>query len=254
VGVNTENYNITEMQRLLLLTKECIDNKENYDKFVNYVKNIVTDKNEIEDDYDTYCFLKNVFRPGNVVLISGPKGSGKTLLATMLAYYLGVDYKKVIANYRINIKNFEKLDRTSKIERAKNSLIIIDESYQLISSRTAMSKRNILINNILSKARKHKNLYIIITQIYSAVDKNLRRIANYVVIPNVVFRDAVLLDKPETVVVNVFESIETLEVIDFLYDFEIDVKDYHLYLYDTHEDVFEIEFDSIKNQKKKKKW
>ena len=204
--------------------------------------------------------LSEIFRDGQLFFVSGRKGSGKTLLASTIGLVMQNKFDRVLANFNLYlVKNFEPLTKYSQIKEAKNSLIIIDESYEFFSSRTATSKRNQLFNDIVAKARKNKNVYILISHSPRFVDKTLRIMANGVFFPALSFKtekkeDEGIVQIPDIMTVVFVNSVEGADIFlleeSLTFSFKI-TKDM-LINYNTYEQHFEIEFD-LPNKKSQKK-
>lgn len=106
-----------------------------------------------------------------LVSIIGKIGSGKTLLATRLAL---ADKRKVYANYKIDILNYEKLTLAKLFELNEPALVIIDEGYVWLESRISQSKLNRYVSYVIFQSRK-RNIDIVLTcQLWSSIDLRYR--------------------------------------------------------------------------------
>ena len=135
-----------------------------------------------------------------IIGIFGNLGSGKTLLASILAYaFKNKDYN-IYANYNLKIKdhyidlsdpeNF--INVFKKINNKEKNLMVLDELYIFMDSRTSASIRNRIYDMIVLQSRK-LNLNIIHTeQDPKAVDLRLRLITNYYFYPEFNKKDDIL--------------------------------------------------------------
>lgn len=117
-----------------------------------------------------------------LVTIAGGLGSGKTLLATVIAYYSKLD---VYSNYQISFthKKAQPFD-LGKFIRAEyeNCLIILDEAYTYLESRVSGSETNRIMSYILFQSRK-KNVQLYLTcQLLSSIDRRYRELSDIFII------------------------------------------------------------------------
>ena len=179
-----------------------------------------------------------------MLAICGKQGSGKTLLATLLAY---ADYKKgrnIYSNYPLNFKHIP-IDSIEVIKNARDGTVLLDEAYQLADSRRAGSKKNVLISTILAKARKHRLRYIFIQQYWRTVDVRIRNHADWILFPSIYSIDEEK-QRPESLRVKVFTRDDTGDIV--LEDIVIlPLPEIAFRLYDTEADVYE-----FKDEEKKK--
>lgn len=156
-------------------------------------------------------------------LILGLLGTGKTLLATILAK--NTDKLKVYANYLIKIPNFEKFDLTLLFsEELKNALIILDEGYVYLESRTSLQMLNKLMSYVLFHSRKIDVDIIITSQLLTTIDVRFRNMSDFNILANKtnnVFRYKVFHQKrflrtlyvPFSFAERYYNLYDTLEVI-----------------------------------------
>jgi len=117
-----------------------------------------------------------------LICVFGQLGSGKSLFATMFAYFS--HYNKIIANYKLNISNKEILPFSQDLVLDPNlsdALIIIDEAYIEIDSRTASSKENLLLSWVTFQSRKKNCDIIYCVQLFKTIDKRIRSLIHYYV-------------------------------------------------------------------------
>lgn len=142
-----------------------------------------------------------------IIIIAGGIGSGKSLTAVKeivtrdtISYsnfgLYGVDVKRLkyshlfrdvkvdIGNMKFKIKRIINYDYwNGVIKEYKGFDIVLDEFHNLMSSRRAMSKRNVLLSDWLSQIRKilgaseQNNLYLV-TQKIRRIDINSRDLAH----------------------------------------------------------------------------
>jgi ABC-type Na+ transport system ATPase subunit NatA len=119
--------------------------------------------------------------------IFGNLGSGKTLLASILAYAFKQKNYKIYANYNLKISDYyidlsdpqNFINIFKKINNKEKNLIVLDELYIFMDSRASASIRNRIYDMIVLQSRK-LNLNIIHTeQDPKSIDLRLRLITNY---------------------------------------------------------------------------
>jgi hypothetical protein len=112
-----------------------------------------------------------------LILVRGDVGSGKTLFAT--GYALD-DSRALYANYRIRRKGWHNLKPEVLITlNEEPSLIIMDEGYTWLESRTSSSHLNRYLSYILFQSRKRQMDIIITAQLSRSIDVRFRLMANY---------------------------------------------------------------------------
>ena len=112
------------------------------------------------------------------ILVVGGIGTGKTLLMTFMALD---DERDVYANYQINIPRFHKLS-PAKLERVqKSALILIDEGYIWMESRTSSSMSNRFWTYVVFQSRKRTIDMVTTCQMYSSLDIRFRTMADWVI-------------------------------------------------------------------------
>lgn len=112
-----------------------------------------------------------------LIIVRGDVGSGKTLWAT--GYALD-DTRALYANYRIHRKRWHDFKPETLITLNKEpSLIIMDEGYTWLESRTSSSHLNRYLSYILFQSRKRQMDIIITAQLSRSIDVRFRLMANY---------------------------------------------------------------------------
>lgn len=115
--------------------------------------------------------------------ILGELGSGKTLLATYLAYKYAQKGYHVYANYKLNIPNCESYITPMQLMEVyppsnERVLVVLDEAYTWLDSRVSISHINRYISWIILQSRK-RNMDIIHTeQLSRLIDFRLKELNN----------------------------------------------------------------------------
>lgn len=115
---------------------------------------------------------------GSLMLVQllGDVGSGKTLFATFLALK---ESRPVYSNYKIDIPKYHALKPEMIAKMHKPALIIIDEAYRWLESRTSGSHLNRYMSYNLFQHRK-KGVDIVLTdQLEETIDLRYRLMTNY---------------------------------------------------------------------------
>lgn len=116
-----------------------------------------------------------------IIGIFGRLGTGKTLLATILAYKYYCRGWKIYANYRLPFAR--PIQSVGALERLKNAVLVFDEFYLDLEARRSMSLKNLFILKCFMCARK-KNVHLIYTAQYPrSVDRRLRCITDLFMFP-----------------------------------------------------------------------
>lgn len=113
-----------------------------------------------------------------LISIEGDVGSGKTLFATLLALR---DRRTVYANYKINIPNFKTLKPETLWNLNEPSLVILDEAYAWLESRTSGKDVNRYMSYVLFQSRKRGLDFILTEQLVGTIDLRYRGMINWVV-------------------------------------------------------------------------
>lgn len=138
---------------------------------------------------------EDAFRPvegwGQVGLIgvTGLQGSGKTLFCVQRVLYryckLGL-YESCYSNVRIHPYNGREVTLLDKetfkhIGEVRNALVVIDESYLWLDSRSSMSKENKAITYLILQSRKRHFDVLWNAQLSGSVDKRMRGVTETLV-------------------------------------------------------------------------
>lgn len=118
----------------------------------------------------------------SLTLIYGDRGSGKSLFATIMALRASEkNQTPIYANYKMNIDTWKPLSPRVILEIPLESIIIIDEGYLWLESRTSSKGMNIYLSRMLFQSRKrHIDIWVIM-QLFSSVDLRFREMADYLV-------------------------------------------------------------------------
>lgn len=113
-----------------------------------------------------------------LISIIGSIGSGKTLLCVILA---SKSSKRVFSNFQIDIKNYNELEVIDLLNLENDIIVIIDEAYTWLESRTSLSTLNRYLSYIIFQSRK-RNLDVFTTsQMFSSVDIRFREQSNIII-------------------------------------------------------------------------
>lgn len=118
-----------------------------------------------------------------LTLIIGNLGSGKTLLATVIACHTKSG-TPIFSNYALKIPNYTPLEPENLMEKGTRGLIIMDEAYVWLESRTSGNKINRYLSYILYQSRKKGFDFILTVQNISALDRRFREQADRIVLCN----------------------------------------------------------------------
>lgn len=111
-----------------------------------------------------------------LISIIGDVGSGKTLFATYLATK---DERPIYSNYKLKLKNYHDLKPEMLVSMNKPSLVIIDEAYTWLESRTSGKDINRYLSYILFQSRKRGMDIILTDQLIGTIDVRFRLLTNY---------------------------------------------------------------------------
>lgn len=100
--------------------------------------------------------------------VSGQLGTGKTTYLALLAK-MTHEQTPVYSNFPINLKNVKIID-IEDLEAVERGLILIDEAYTWLESRTSASSMNIYVSKIIFQSRKRWLDVFISSQLRSAID------------------------------------------------------------------------------------
>jgi len=107
-----------------------------------------------------------------IYIIIGGQGSGKTLITTLLC---SISPFPVFSNTPLNIPQYRELRIESFVDMPEFAVMVIDEAYTSIDSRTSMSARNIRLTQQAFQMRKATRTLFITAQQQKAIDSRYRK-------------------------------------------------------------------------------
>lgn len=118
--------------------------------------------------------------------IFGLQGSGKTWLTT----YLGLQSKSygvpLFSNYTLKNVEYKHIGTIEEAQNVRNGLILFDEFWEWVHSRTSTSKINKTMMSICLKNRKRGVSIIYNSQLNRMIDVILRDVTNFKYLPRIV--------------------------------------------------------------------
>jgi len=116
-----------------------------------------------------------------IIAITGSMGSGKTLLASALAYKYFSQGSNIYANYGLKFKHSPLMmsDISDFSFDFSNALLVIDEIHLFMDSRQSATKTNRIISYFITQSRKRNLVLVYTTQQSNQVDKRLRNNTDY---------------------------------------------------------------------------
>lgn len=113
-----------------------------------------------------------------LISIIGAIGSGKTLMCVILAFY---SKKQIYSNFQIDSKRYNELEVIDLLNLRRNIMVIIDEAYTWLESRTSLSTLNRYLSYIIFQSRKRTIDIYITSQMFSSVDIRFREQSNLLI-------------------------------------------------------------------------
>lgn len=115
-------------------------------------------------------------------VVLGEYGEGKTMFLTCLAVLARTLGKDVYSNYSLNL-NHSQLESLDDMDLVRDGLLLLDEFWYTIDSRSANTKENKFGSVVLSKSRK-RNLHICFSeQGFDLVDRRYRDRTRLIFLP-----------------------------------------------------------------------
>lgn len=115
-----------------------------------------------------------------LTVIVGNCGSGKTLLMSILAY-INHFSTKIVSNYALNF-DYEELDFSKLIKSEyEDRMILIDEAYVYLESRSSSSMMNKYLSYVLFQSRKKTINMFITVQLLSTLDLRYRSMIDMII-------------------------------------------------------------------------
>lgn len=147
-----------------------------------------------------------------ITIIEGIVGAGKSVVMTHHGYQAYCKGRTVYANYWLSFPhkrlNLKKL--SEELPRLRDVTILLDEAQNSVSSRTFMSKGNLMFSRFCKQTRKANVDLYVATQQAIAIDIDIRR--NLHVLETVFPYRLVMRDGVKTLRKATLEEIETRHV------------------------------------------
>lgn len=114
----------------------------------------------------------------------GELGAGKTATLTYLTWKNWLyRRRRIYCNYNLFKIPYIRVDTIEKIDNMRDGFVSLDEMWTILNSRTSISKKNRIVNSIILKSRKRDLNYTFVTQMLDLVDKNVRRLVDFIAFP-----------------------------------------------------------------------
>ena len=123
-----------------------------------------------------------------IIGILGLQGEGKTTLSTYIATQKHKQGKKIYCNYALKKIPFTPIGSLEDIAKVRHGVLILDEIWLWIFSRTSMSKINQEIMKIIMLNRKRGVDIVYTAQLERTVDVILREVTTVFLFPHIVSR------------------------------------------------------------------
>jgi hypothetical protein len=111
-----------------------------------------------------------------LIQLLGDVGSGKTLFATYMAMK---ETRPVYSNYEIRIPNYRHLTPEILVQIDEPALVVVDEAYRWLESRTSGRHLNRYMSYNLFQQRKKGLDYVLTDQLEGTIDSRFRLMTNY---------------------------------------------------------------------------
>lgn len=159
-----------------------------------------------------------------VTVITGNKGDGKTSLSTMFAYNAAQRGRPIFSNYHFNDFEYRYLQMSevlNDVDMLMNSLVVVDEAYMYIDSRSFSSKANKLIGYLVLQSRK-RGVDLILNLLQKSLgDLRIRENTDFI------YNCTAMVVRHNQLVPATVEDIENLAV-DVVLVYKADVRMRHL--------------------------
>lgn len=114
--------------------------------------------------------------------ILGELGAGKTLTLTWMGFRNFQKGRKIYSNYGLAFE-YEPVNSTEDIGNMFQGMFLGDELWLWLDSRESKQKVNKIRSGILLKSRKRDLDILYTAQDFSQIDKRIRRVTDYIIIP-----------------------------------------------------------------------
>ena len=120
-------------------------------------------------------------------VVLGHLGAAKTATLAFLAEYHAREGKQIYANFMLTRVNFNMVMTLGDIDSVRRGYFCADELWQWLDSRTSQDEYNQQINKILLSSRKRGYNLVYSAQGFHQVDKRLRGVTNYALLPQILY-------------------------------------------------------------------
>lgn len=154
----------------------------------------------------------------SLTVIMGGLGSGKTLLATLIAK--NTRDRPVLSNYKLNLPNYQPLTPSMIPAQESSCLMLIDECYTWLESRTSGKDLNRYLSYVLFQSRKRRIDLVMTLQLLGSMDVRFRELADYYVVAERIPEGHIYwwYDRGRRTSTTFFLPIESAEKLYGLYD------------------------------------
>jgi len=117
-------------------------------------------------------------------IVRGSLGSGKTLFLVIEACRLHLAGKKIYANFNLKFPDGKKAEHLTidlLTPDLKNCVVLIDEAYAWLESRTSMKSLNRYMSYILFQSRKRDLDIYLTTQLISTIEMRYQNLADHLI-------------------------------------------------------------------------
>jgi hypothetical protein len=123
-----------------------------------------------------------MFNP-KIIGILGLQGEGKTALSTYFSAAFNATDVPIYANYNLKGMKFKYVDSLEDVQKVRHGLLVLDEIWTWVWSRTSQSNINKEIMKIIMLNRKRGVTILYTAQLKRTVDVILRDVTTYTVYP-----------------------------------------------------------------------
>jgi len=120
----------------------------------------------------------------SIIGIVGLQGTGKTMVMTGLGYSEKLRGKQIYANYSLKYP-YTYIDSLQALDNIHDGIVLLDEFWLWVFNRSSMSRINQDIVKIVMLNRKRGITILYTEQTYTQVDKLIRNVTNYWILPKI---------------------------------------------------------------------